>query len=342
MQRHSSKPLSTVLPAAAILLLLSPLPAEAARETWALFPIAGAEALDPGVADTFTELLATEITRSSGLPVVRPSETCKDAACARPAAGAAGAQVACFGAMHALGSKIIVSLTAIMVETGEVRGSERMAADQVEDLDAVATRLAKALMIGGTVEETAELGTITRHEKPPDRRREGNSGLAIGLGVVSHAVGRPSGGDPGAAIHVSYWYEARDFAIEPRISIMGPAFDIGSDEPGSWLAIPGDVGAYWLSSPGDFSPYVGGGAGITRYMEERVEKKSVGTVVRTEHETEVDDGGLGFHMFARGGLLLFRTYTMRVAIDATYRITFVGLDDRSSLQSFEGGIRVLF
>ncbi len=341
MRQYRLKPLST-LAAALVFLTWSPTPAAAGGETWALLSLSGADSLDPGVAGTFTDLLANELTSATGMAVLRPEGSCRDAACARAAAEAAGADVACFGTIHVLGKKIIVSVTALMVRSGVVRGSPRMAADRVEDLDAVATRLARALFIGGTAEETAELGAITAHEVPPDRRREGRSGLALGLGVVTHSVGRPTGGDPGAALHVSYWYEARSFAIEPRVSILGPAFDIGTDEGGAWLSIPADVGAYWLTSPGDFSPYVGGGAGVTWYMEERVEKKSVGTIVRAEHEAEVSDGGLGFHVFARGGILLFRTYTMRVSLDASYGITFVGLDNRSSLQAFEGGIRVFF
>lgn len=321
---------------AALCLLAAPA-AAAAADAWTVLPIQGS-GLDDETREAFHDLVVSELTSRNGATFVATDAFCADAPCARKAAGEGGAAVAVFGRVSRLGSNLIVTLTAVDVVGGATLSSQRMKVDRVEDLDAVAARMAAAIVEGRTVDETAELGAITQAEVAPDRRREGDSGLALRIGgVAPFADGWRAGF--GMLVDLGYWYEARDFAIEPRIGYRGtPAAKEGEDE---YMAFNVDVVAHYILTRTDIAPYIGLGGGLRIAEETRVRQTSVGKIVRLTGEVADTDDGIGGGAVVRAGLLLFRTYTLRVALNVDYDVSFVRLHGVFP-QSVQSSIGVVF
>lgn len=315
-----------------LVLLLAPVSASAAP--WALLPFQS-NLDEPRVAETFRELLAEGLQREGEPVQLVDSEACRDAVCARDVGERFGAGVAVFGSLRWLGQNIIVIATAVNVADGSIRSSSSMTAERVEELDKVATRMARAIVLGTTSAETIELGTVTKAEVPPPQRREGTRGGALRFAMVG-PVNAHADHQLGVLFGVSYWFEAADFALEPRISF---SFDTDLD-PGSWWELPMELGAYYIFSRSDIAPMLGGGGGLT-YFEETVSRPAGGNIVISGAQVDDTQGAWGGSVFARGGVLLFRTYDMRVAITAEYRALFVDVHSATP-QSISGGLEVVF
>lgn len=309
------------------------------KATWSIISI-NTRGVDPDVGVVFRELLQNEISTINGAPFVQPTsaQVCSDVNCARQAGASAGANVAVYGALSSLGSKIFATLTVVDVETGNVLSNQKMAVDRVDDLDKVALRMARAIMGGTNTDETAELGTITKEDKKVDERREGARGLSLRVGGVIPVNDSYGATGSGVLMDLGYWFEARDFAIEGRIGLR---FDTG-DENGSFFEFPIDAGFYYFLGRGDFAPFVGGGAGIRYISESRLTRIESGTVVPELTETTVNASGWGFSPFARAGVMLFRTYSLRMAISVDYNITFVDVGDAPTPQSLTAGVALMF
>lgn len=325
------------LTAAGLLVAITAPGVAAAADAWTVLPIQGSS-LDDETREAFHDLVVSELTSRNGATFVAAETFCADAPCARKAANEAGAAVAVFGRVSRLGSTLIVTLTAVDAGSGATLSSQRMKVDRVEDLDAVAARMAAAIVEGRTVDETAELGVITQAEVAPDRRREGDSGLALRIGGVAPLADGWRAGF-GMLVDLGYWYEARDFAIEPRIGYRGtPAAKAGEDE---YQALNVDVIAHYILTRTDIAPYVGIGGGLRVIEETRIHRTTVGKIVRLTGEVEDSEDGIGGGAVARAGLLLFRTYTLRVALNVDYDVSFVRLHGVFP-QSVQAGIGVIF
>ena len=87
---------------------------------------------------------------------------------------------------------------------------------------------------------------------------------------------------------------------------------------------------------------LGGGAGIRYVSESRLNPVSVGTVVRASSNDLEEDSSWGPGAFARVGVMFFRTYAVRLAVDLEYDATFVKLHDRGPPQSVNLGVRLIF
>jgi hypothetical protein len=308
-----------------------------AQGQWTILPL-NERGVDEGVAQTFRDLLQGELSARSGASFAVVDTECQDVPCARKVGADTGSDVVVMGSLNALGKKIIVSVTVVEVGSGEVASNQKITVDKVEDLDQASVRIAEAIMAGTTTKETAKLGTITANEVAPARRREGQSGLGLRLGGLAPLTDGFADGAPGVVIDFSYWYETNSFAIEPR---FGLRFAADSDN-GSFFDMPVDVGAYYILTESDFAPFIGGGAGLRFMREERSERVSLGSVISMTNEKISEDEQFGFSTFARAGLLLFRTYTMRLAVSIDYNIAFVKLNGAANPQSLTTGIAVYF
>lgn len=308
-----------------------------AGDAWTVLPLQG-RGLDTETLETFRDLVISELTSRNGATFVTVDAPCADAPCARKSAAEAGAAVALFGRISRLGDNLIVTLTTVDVAGGATLSSLRMRASRVEDLEAIAARMAQAIVEGRTVDETAALGTITEAEQKPDRRREGDSGLALRIGGVAPVADGWRAGF-GMLVDLGYWYEARDFAIEPRLGYRGtPSAGEGDD---AYFAFNADVIAHYLLTHTDIAPYVGLGGGLRVIGETRIRTTTVGKVVRLTGQVEETEEGIGGGAVARAGLLLFRTYTLRVALNLDYDVSFVRLHGAFP-QSLQAGIGVVF
>jgi len=319
--------------AMAIGLLASP----AWADSWAVLPFKSS-GVDPISVGTFSELLGAELGSRAGEAFVPDRAGCQDQSCALAAAEKAGTSHAVYGAVGALGSKIVITATAVEVGSGRVLGSQRMTVDRVEDLEAVAARLAMALTGGLATEQTAELGSITKHESKPDVRRDGDVGLALRVGTIAPIRDGYARAGGGVLFDGSLWYETTDFAIEPRIGLR---FNAAEEDGARYLEMPFDIGAYWLLGRSDLALLLGGGAGLRWINAEQPRTVHTGTIITTTHETTDTDQLWAFGAFGRVGVLLFRTYSVRVAVTADYNFTLGKLFGDANPQSLTFGIGVM-
>jgi hypothetical protein len=95
----------------------------------------------------------------------------------------------------------------------------------------------------------------------------------------------------------------------------------------NWFELPKDLALEWdlhvgwgaelgthfsllkLFSRSDFAPYAGGGIGLDYVFPE-------------DYENNPDKRNSGFALNAKAGMLLFRTYSFRLMVDAGYKIVF--------------------
>ncbi|MGF1510037.1 MAG: hypothetical protein ACFB9M_11110 [Myxococcota bacterium] len=286
-------------------------------------------------ADAFQALLEAALVQE-GLEVRLPLHRtpCFDAECAASLAPfplSSGSVVV--GRLRPFGNKLFIQSTVF----GTHPRTAQIVIDSADDLDAAAARIGRSLATGSPVAQTAELGTITAVEARPDRRREGQRGLSFALGPVLPLDETLGNADAGLAIDLGYWFETRHFAVEPTIGVR---FSIDPEEDRNFVEVPLDVGAYWIPTTGDLAPFLGGGAGIRFLFESRPDAVVVGNVIETR--TTSSDSAAAFGVFARGGLLLLRTYTLRVSVSARYGVSFVDLNGSRNPQSLTGLVAVHF
>ena len=323
--------------AAAMLLTIWPIESSAATDRWAITRLK-TNAPNRSTASTFRDLLQSELSAQLGGAFETPNVVCGDSACAAEVGQQLGAGSVVFGTLSRLGRKVIVTVSVVKTATGAVASSHRMSTDRVEELDKVATRIAEAIAEGKTTKETARLGTITRSESRAPRRRDGDHAFSFRLGALAN-LGDSYGGVPaGMYIDLGYWFEAEWFAIETR---NGFHFDTDRKDPATFFEIPLDFGAYFVPALGDFAPYIGGGVGVHWIYDNRKRKITTGAILQTTHEAEVDDHSSGFGLYARAGVMLFRTYKVRMTLSVDYHVTFVTVNDVSTPQNVQIGIGMI-
>jgi hypothetical protein len=305
---------------------------------WTVLPFAE-RGLEPGAADTFRELLQTELAARTGAAFGVADVVCADVPCAVAAAEPLGATVAVFGSLSRLGQKVVVTATLVDVPGAAVLNSDRMTVSRIEELDTVAARLAEAFVSGRPVAETARLGTITRAEAAPDVRREGESGFWFGLGGIAPLGGGYAEAGMGVLFEFGWLFEARWFAIGPRLGVRFSAEEKGG---GRYVEVPIDVTAAYIMSLGDVAPFIGIGAGVHFLWEDRPTRITVGNIIPQVSHKKVDDSAWGFGLSGRIGLLLLRTYAVRLTIWGEYGATFVDLNGHRFPQAITFGMGLVY
>ncbi|MDH5671478.1 MAG: hypothetical protein OEZ06_04965 [Myxococcales bacterium] len=312
--------------------MLTVKPAHAQR-TWALDPFVS-QGVDPGTVQTFRQLLGDELSAQDGGRVIQLQAPCADLSCAAAAGAQAGADVAVHGTLGRLGAKIVVSVSAADIAggswNGQPRASERMSVDRVEDLDAVASRMATALIGRQPVETTAELGNITHSEAKEPLRRRTRVGFLMNLQAIAPMAGY-AGEQLGGGLEFGIWIETLHMAIEPRIGYRGDLVR----GPDKYKHVPLELGLYYLPLLGDFSPLVGGGVGLHYLHEELTERQSVGEVLVSTSSVTVEDSIYGYSVYARAGLMVMRTYTASLLFSVDYALTVADFKRRDN----EHGLR---
>ena len=302
--------------------------AHAAEPTWAMLNF-GVRNITEDDAATFRDLLQTESSKQREVQFVRSNAVCGDKRCAAAEGNKLGAEATVYGSIAALGEKLIVNVEVVDNENETILRSERMSVTKIEELDLVAARLAKAIATNQDVRDTAELGLVTTDESKVETRRQGFGGVAIGVGAMLPVTGYAEV-PIGVAIDAAYWYEASKFAIGPRVGLRFQADPKGEN---NYYEIPVDLGAYFIFGLGDFAPFLGGGAGLRFISDTRRSTILTGNVIQTTHETDLSDSTWGLGTYVRGGVLLFRTYTVRVSLTIDYNVAWVELHDDFGQQS---------
>jgi hypothetical protein len=323
-------------------------------ETWAVLPF-NAEGVDPNVASTFRELLQTDLAPLTQAQFVVAPYACADPVCAHAASAKLNAHVVVFGTLRPLGSKILVTASAVDGHTGQVVASSTLTVDRVEDLDVGAKKVAESLVARGPAAASASAAasapaaasaSAPAPAAPPAAAVEAppggppsHIGGSFRVGGIVPLQSTYAGLGIGMALDLGMWLEASYFAIEPRIGVR---FDLASDERGSFLEVPLDVGAYFVPLTGDVTPIVGGGVGMHYLSEMRRHPVQVGQTLYTEHSGKFEDSKWGFAAHGRVGVLFFRPHRVRLLISGDYNATFVELNGGKTAQAFVFGVSVIF
>jgi len=317
------------------LALLFSAPAFAVPETWAV-SVRNASSTPDSDVSAFHKLLTDELS-ARGKNALRVTPECEEWRCLKDAAEAAGASVAVDGELVSLGRKLLVRTEARHLD-GTVLGTARMTAMDVEELETLSVRLAEALVTGKRVEETAEVGTAVKAEDDLGRLRGGRNGVAIwALGILplARSYGDNAGG---VGLDLGYWFEIRKFAIEPRIGIHTD----GDGSRGRFWEVPFEISAYWLPLTGDVTPFFGVGGGLRAMWDRREASVVVGNTLVSTNSALVEDSAYGFSATARAGVLLFRTYRLRVLLSAEYSVALLELNGHRTPTAFRLGAGLLF
>lgn len=307
-----------------------------APASWAL-TAHSADPADIVLANTVRDLLASDLVSRPHTRATVLSDACQDVTCTRAAAHAAGGPtVALHVSLLRLGQKLIVTATAVDVATGQPRGSQRMTANHVEELDVVSRRLAAALMAGSSVEQSAELGTITTHEAEVPTRRSGRVAVALHLVGIAPFDGYAEE-QLGGGIELGGWFETYDLLIEPR---FGVRTDL-TRERETFLHIPLEISAAYLFTRDDMSPLLGLGGGLGYAHEVIYVEHEIGEVLVTRTHDRISDSLLTASLFARAGLLMLRTYDASLVIAVDYALTFGDFQERSVAQALRLSLGVV-
>ncbi len=236
---------------------------------------------------------------------------CYQTACAVEAGMQANVDHVIYGSVSTLGEKHIVQVSVVNVATGQVIWAGSLAAKSAEDLDTVVKRLAKSISEGKKVEQTIEVETVTQEEEKEPLRR-----------AVFHTVGFTTGmfapltGYDGSELmyHFGglYWYETPNLVAEIAGHFAFPA-DFENTNGGIAEASFPEVSLLYMVSKKDISPYFGGGLGFGWL------------IVDYEDPNLAEESRYGLTLNAGGGIVFFRTYDIRLMLDARYRVNFASV-----------------
>jgi hypothetical protein len=323
-------------------------------EAWVMLPLTST-GVDVTATSTFAALLKAELARSAGAYfVTSPTQACADGTCAVAAARTTGARFVVWGELVTLGSKVIVTVSTADAARNAILCMQRISAPRVEELDAVAVQIARAVAQRRSVDTVSQPrptpappapappaptypppappttyppGPATY--PPPPAPSPGHLDSTIGFmgrlgGIIPLGQGYAGNPGGGVALDVGFWWEKGHLGVEPRVGVR---FDAVPNSAAKYLEVPLDVGAFFLLTQGDVVPYVGGGVGARYFSERRVTKLTVGSVLPAASELTHDDSAWGVGLYARIGLMLKasargQTRT-KICFTADYNAAFV-------------------
>lgn len=268
----------------------------------------------------FQSMLVNELNRRGVFAVGSRIRTgCDNEACAAAVASDARTPRAIIGSLQPFAEKLLVTASIYEAGVGMAQGRYDLIIDTPGDLDVAARRIAGAIADGEDTQSNQALGAITELETEPDRRRQGDGGFTLSMGGLVPIDDTYGAADGGLSVGLGYWYEGRNYALETTIG-----FRFSADTSGRrrFYEVPVDVGAYYLLGLGDVAPFIGLGGGLRWLYTSRPGTIRVGSVISTVNDGEIKDDGFGFGGFARAGLMLLRTYDVRVSVSGRYTVTF--------------------
>jgi hypothetical protein len=253
---------------------------------------------------------------------------CADRDCAAKMAVAAGADEVIFSTVKRLGSKWIFSSTVLDADGGNAF-NQRGTAQGLEDLEPVTRRVSDAILARQSVDKVATVDNITGKEEdsePTRRRSLFTSGFSLGYLYPTNdhsysylkynsATGKLVNRQRYSQLVRLGWLNSWEFRENMMLS-----FD------GQWAVpyvIGGDINLLFLFSKSDFSPFLGGGLGITY----------VGTTDDSASDSKRNSGPA---VNIQGGMIFFRTYDIHLVTRAEYQVVFNSDTDRG--MAFDVGV----
>ncbi len=237
---------------------------------------------------------------------------CEDRVCALKALSDAGTDQVIHSQLRRLGTKWIFSST-LLSANGDEPFHQSLTALSIEDMDAVTRRMAGALLGRKNTEQVASLDNITQKEntQDPERRRSyfssGGSlgylwpvGKSFGYRVPSDTVGIYRLKTNSPLVHFTW---LNTWELKKELLLVG---ELAVEPVEEMPVIGGDLTLDYLLDRGDFSPFFGGGIGLHYVTPD------------ADHSPHKRNSGPTLNLDA--GLMLFRTYDVRVLVRTRYRL----------------------
>jgi len=236
---------------------------------------------------------------------------CESKECAVQAATAHNAQKVVYSMVRKLGTKWILAST-LMDGDGAHLYSQRGYAQNIEDFEPLCSKLASALLKHKDMEQVTSVENVTQadEEKMQNKRRGYYSG-GVGFGYLyptskSYFSRTRDSESPVSYSQIIGLNLINSFELKPNMSLN---LELTGYIP---VAMGGDVNYQYFFSKGDFTPFVGGGLGLYYVRADEHKNQNV-------DETKQNSGPT---LNAQTGLLLFRTYNIRLMLRTQYRVVF--------------------
>jgi hypothetical protein len=304
------------------------LPSVAGATTYCLAEASMGDAgLDEATSRTFLSLLAGEVVSRGHTWVDVREATGEDPGCDVNVVLTAGR----------LGERLFVQLS----WSGAEQGAAQQTANRPEELDTVAAALATGLVTGLEGDRAARLGEVTETAAAVDRRMELEGGFAFTLGAHVPLAGAYNDALVGPGVGLGYAAEARKFALGIMTGFRWAADgeNDGEDRMFMWNT---DISGVWLPSTGVVSPMLGGGVGLRYASAPRVLEDESGESLVVTQTYEDLQSGWGMGVFGRAGVLLLRTYKVRVGVHVDVDLMVVPIGSMSVQPSVVAGMSMYF
>ncbi|MCD6595803.1 hypothetical protein J7L68_09060 [bacterium] len=265
--------------------------------------------LDNSTVQVVDELFRSELSKA-GYEVTMDTSTCTEIVCAGEIARQKHTSLALFGSLIGMGEKIVVTVYFVRSDD-EIVYTDRFTAEYIEDLDAVVKRLTDGFLTGKTVKSSATTDNITSTEFYEPRRRQEFYTLGSRIGFYFPLYGSKADVSSLFGYEIVGMYETDQWLVELMSGYHG------SDE--NEYFIPIDLTVFRLLSKNDFCPYISLGTGVHLLSQKTT---SIDTNIyyydddTTYYETTDYEHYELPILSAGGGMLLFRTYTFHVTVDA--------------------------
>jgi len=287
--------------------------------------------IDRETMETFRILLYIEISEAGG-----KVDLLQD--CASPTRNLKSPNAARIkGSIRRLGQKIIPMLV-LSSETGQER-IYSLVLKEIEEFDIAAKRFASAI-VNKTDIAIPELGQVIQAEVPTEARRGVNNSLYFRLGGMS-PIGKNYDSGEGVLFSVGAWSETKGFAIEKTFGIRKSTAH--PNDYNSFWEYSTKLGALRILGTTDTAFIAGGGFGLfllgDKYLKTVVESPMG---LRTTHVEKRSGTSYGGGFYGKAGILLFRTYSVRMTATVEYSLAFAKTHWDSRPQSLGFSIGIIY
>lgn len=238
---------------------------------------------------------------------------CSEAACGYALGRSLNAAQVLLCSLNRLGEKVIVQYLLLDIAETKILLNDNTTSNSVEDLETVMKRMARSILALKPLQETAQIGLITRRETLEPRRRSARKYMGLSFGYLYPQKGYEEP-DRSFAMDLRTGYEIDQFSLGSQLAIQkGFAWNIY----GSYL---------WTRT--DVCPYIGAAFGfhwVSHETRGTMHTDANGCSYYREDERKGD----GFEIRAHSGLRLFRTYNFQILFNLDFAVTLNDFDDRA-------------
>jgi hypothetical protein len=250
-------------------------------------PIASASTQPPGSGSAFR----CKALETGGLPADDVA-TAVDIVC-RELASVSGGTGSYEVLLRPLGASVVLT-----VSRADAVGGRSLVLDGLAEVPTAARRLADAVVLGKTIEDTRLVDNLVQSEGRKLVTRPGSRKFELG----AFGLGSSEGSGTGAGFSIALAYDSPAFAIPAELRFGQSS---GGDRPGVTVSLFSiDTGGRYFITRGATSPFVGGGLSFLHL--------SLSDVRDQPRYVYLDDSRWGPGLYAETGVQLFRLHRGRL------------------------------